>query len=305
MSNKNSCDSPELTNCSKGGQFEFLPVTLESAGAAFSASLRVGARAAIEVGKGLSLDELLDLPADMEIGGHSIPDYRLGGGIEVGVYANVAEFRTTVTANFEDDAECELEVAQEYSFVLGATAGAQVTVGTVAYGPAVESTTAIFTTTMASACALKPTPTVASIATSAADRKRDSEDTSLTTTVLSTTVIQTVMQCPPTITAQCPVSEQTTTTSKYTTSTTLTGSEEELDSITTYPSPTIAPITFGAKAQTLAPISGSPTSYTATPTPTGVVDQAVEAVREHEKIAIGVGVGVGVPLLTALLAIIL
>ncbi|KXS96630.1 hypothetical protein AC578_10448 [Pseudocercospora eumusae] len=239
----------------EGGHFEFLPVTLESAGAAFSASLRVGARAAMEVGKGLSLDELLHLPSDMEIAGHRIPDYKIGGGIEVGVYANVAEFRTTVKANLADDAECELEVAQEYSFVLGATAGAQVTVGTVAYGPAPNSTTAILTTTMASACALRPTATVTSLETTAANRRRDFEDTSLTTTILSTKIIQTVMQCPPTVTAQCPVSDQTTTTSKYTTSTTLTGSQEELDSITTYPSPTIAPITFGAKAQTPPPLS--------------------------------------------------
>jgi hypothetical protein len=47
---------------------------------------------------------------------------------------------------------------QDYSLVLGATAGAQVTIGTETYGPAVALTTPVYTTTLKSYCVKSTSP---------------------------------------------------------------------------------------------------------------------------------------------------
>lgn len=293
---------------SKGGHFELLPVTVQSADATFTAILRVGARASIGTG------DALDLP-DIQMGDVDLSEYNVGGGIQVGVYANVAEFKTELKANMTAEAECALELVQEYSLVLGATAGAQVTLGTVTYGPAVDATTAIFYTTMGSTCVIQPTATNSPSVTSAAatPRKRQTSDDALVTTTVTTKTKHLAVQCPPTVTGQCPVSMQTTVTSTETLTATLSGSEEEMESAT-YPTPTpttIAPIAFGTNAKSLSATSGRPTTYTPTAAPShdsnGFIGQAEEVARNHKQtvIGVGIGVGVGVPLIAALIGAIL
>jgi hypothetical protein len=58
-----------------GGQFEFLPVTVGVNSATFSAILRVGAHAGLNVGKGA-----------------------FGAGIDAAVFADVAKITTNITA---------------------------------------------------------------------------------------------------------------------------------------------------------------------------------------------------------------
>lgn len=235
-------------------------------------------------------------------------DYKLGGGIEVGVYADVASFRTGLKkASTSDDAECNVEVLQEYSFALAATAGAQVTLGTSTYGPSGGATTDVFKTTMASTCVGKSpatTTTSPAMIVGFMQKRQDPDDRS--TTTVKTTIKHVAAKCPPAMSGQCAASEQefTTSTEILAVTVTLTGSEDSV----VYPTPTtIDAIAFGSNANTLPPLAGSPTSYTAQPTGDGFIDQVADNVKDHKQVAIGagVGVGVGVPVLAVLAVVIL
>ena len=294
-------------------------MTVQSAEASFTATLRIGAQAGLKVHEPWNFREdilHLNFPdPDVTIFNTSVNkveqvlDYEFGGGIEVGIYADVASFRTGLKASTSDDAECDVEVSQEYSFALAATAGAQVTLGTSAYGPSGGATMDVFKTIMASTCiGQSPATTTAPIITTSTLKKRQDSDDIQTTTV-ETTIKHVAAQCPTGMSGQCAASdhEYTTSTETLTATVTLTGSGDGLSSVV-FPIPTtIEAITFGSKANTLPPLSGSPTPYTAQPTGDGFIDRAVDDVKDHKQIAIGagVGVGVGVPVLAALAVMIL
>jgi hypothetical protein len=294
-------------------------VIVESANATFTATLRVGAQAGIRV-DGFDfnfIDDVLhlgDLPKFEAFGLSSAEvkealDYKLGGRIQVGVYADVASFKTELKASTSDDENCAIEVVQEYAFALAATAGAQVTLGTVTYGPSGGATMNVFTTTMASTCVERSpaTTTAPAMTTGSLQKRQASED--LPITVVRTTIEHISALCPTTITGQCAASEREFATSTQVLSTTVTmsGSEDETSNVI-FPIPTtIAPITFGSNANTLPTLTGSPTSYTAEPTTDNFIDRVVENAQDHKRLAIGlgVGIGVGVPVLAGLAVLIL
>jgi hypothetical protein len=291
-------------------------VIVQSAEANFTATLRVGAHAGLSVGDGWNFrkDILhLELP-DAEFVGVDLGevnealDYKLGGGIEVGVYADVASFRTGLKASTSDDAECDVEVIQEYSLALAATAGAQITLGTVTYGPAGGATIDVFTTTLASTCVGLPTTTSTTVMTTDTLQKRqDSDDLPMTT--VKTTIKHVAAQCPSTITGQCAASEQqfTTSTEILTATVTLSGSDAEMSNLVFPTSTTIDAIPFGANTIALPTLTGSPTSYAPEPTIEGFIDRVADEVQDHKQLAIGlgVGIGVGVPVLAVLAVTIL
>ncbi|KAF2795410.1 hypothetical protein K505DRAFT_373905 [Melanomma pulvis-pyrius CBS 109.77] len=237
-----------------GGQFEFLPVTIESAGIVLSAILRVGAQFGLEI-----VTPLVPPP---------LPS--MSGGIEVGIFANVAEFVTNVTVAPKDD-ECELRVVQGYQFAIGAAAGATVAIAKEEYGPAVETSVPIFYTEIADVCAIKgkPTPTLTPTAavTPRADALRRAD---LTTTTISTAVKYTGVACVQPTLVNCPVSLQTTT--QYTvTKTLVTSVSSGQDATFPESTSTGAPstIVFGSNVQKLTATSGAPVSYVP-PAPTDV-----------------------------------
>lgn len=219
-----------------------------------------------------------------------ILDVELDTGMEVAIYANIAEFITHIT-HVPDDQDCSLQVVQEYNFVLGAIAGASIEVsvpvlGNLTAAAVAEGTTAVFTTTLADVCALSKTtaaPT-ASITPGAAKR----ED--LSPTVDSTKITYSGISCKETGIGNCPVTAQVSTRGVVTKTYTASYSELTLDHVgTTVP--------FGNGAQSIQTMSGSPTQYTAAPTSS----DGVFSGKVSKKLIIGVSVGVGVPLLLALI----
>jgi hypothetical protein len=296
-------------------------VIVQSANATFTATLRVGAQAGIHV-DGIDfnfIDDVLhlgDLPdVDIELFDISTADiddalnYELGGRIQVGIYADVASFKTELKGSTSDDEDCAIEVVQEYSFALAATAGAQVTLGTDTFGPSGGATMNVFTATMASTCVERSpaTTTAPTMTTDSLQRRQASED--LPTTEVRTTIEHISALCPSSITSPCAASERVfaTSTEVRTAIVTLSGSEDETSDVI-FPVPTtIAPKTFGSSANTLPTLTGSPTSYTAEPTTDNFIDRVVENAQDHKRLAIGlgVGIGVGVPVLAGLAVLIL
>ncbi|KUJ12374.1 uncharacterized protein LY89DRAFT_623534 [Mollisia scopiformis] len=268
-----------------GGNFEFLPVTIESAGVQLTALLKVGIQAGLNV---------------------AAPPFKLDGvkfdtfsaGAAVGVYMNVAEFITNVTANPAGNVTgCEVLVEEVYSMAIGAQAGATLALNDYSWGPTPNTSTAVFYTTLASRCAL-------SSATSAALTARAAQATGLTTTTLTTSDTYTATQCLSTGLLNCPISMQTT--SKQTVTSTLVTSVPS-GSTATFPTTiqnSVAnTIAFGTNVKALTSTSGTPTSFNPTSTPTGitgVIDGKIGGVSN--KLIIGVSVGIGVPFLVGVIA---
>jgi hypothetical protein len=231
-----------------GGQFEFLPVTIESAGVVLSAVLQIGAQVGFEISTGAAIGVF---PA-------------VSGGIEVGVFANIAEFITNVTTASGDD-ECDMRVVQGYQFALGAQAGATVMVKTEEYGPALETSVPIWYTELADVCAIKgkatPTPTPAVTPRAIANRNAE-----YTTTTLTTALTYTGVACKESTLVNCPVSLQTTTqytSTKTLVTTALSGMDVNFPETTFTGVPST--IAFGSNVQTLTATSGSPVSYVPPP----------------------------------------
>lgn len=270
-------------------------MTIESAGVVFTAVLRLGVHA------GFALDEdfgLLD----------TITPLDFGAGIEVGVFANVAELTTNVTYQADDD-ECDLGIEQAYTFGLGAAAGATFAIGEQTWGPVAETTKPIFYTTMASACAVKPTPTASlssnnlSVATTAAER-RDVLSTATITTAITYTGVACMFNL-----INCPASLQKTSQSTSTTTfTTLvpSGTDEDEISLGASVSKTVATtVSFGKNARKLIATSGSPVSYVPPPpTSTTIIDGLVDDAERIGKrpLVIGVSAGLGGAFLLAIVA---
>jgi len=282
-----------------GGQFEFLPVTLESASITMQAALRIGAHCGLEVvmpepPPGLSLVDKLSPQVE--------------AGIEVAIYANIAEFNTNVTYA-ADDEDCKLKVIQEYNFAVGAIAGASVAVEwfneTKTWGPVAEASTAIFTTTLAEVCGIagKPTSALPTI-TPAPERRED-----LTETVISTEITRSGVRCDIQGLANCPNKAQITTSTTF------------MSFITTSVAPGVEAtwpveasdtvketVAFGTQAKTMRAVSGKPTPYVAPPDEDGkdgsghvhdIVNGSTGGVSN--KIIIGVCVGLVLPILIAII----
>ncbi|KAI8654611.1 hypothetical protein NCS57_01207700 [Fusarium keratoplasticum] len=278
-----------------GGEFEFLPVTVESAGVVFKAILCVGVQVGFEVGSN-----------DLTILGKGVA--KVGAGVEMGLYANIAEFITNVTLSMDEDDDCRLHVEEGYQLAVGLAGGASVAIQNATWGPVLETETPIFYTTLAEVCAIqrsRSTPSAAeAIITSAALEARDEDEdqSSMETTTISTKETFVVVACLEDLT-NCPVSLQKT--SKYTTTRTHvtvipTDSEAKFpDSVRN----TVASvIPFGDGANKLAATSGAPKSFVPSSTETGAPDDDVGISNQNtggvsNSVIIGVSVGLGVPLL--------
>jgi hypothetical protein len=264
---------------SNGGQFEFLPVTVQSAGIVFSALLRIGAKAGLGIGS---------------------PEFSFSSGAEVGVWANIAEFITNVTAAPSTDTSgCKIIVEEVYSMAIGAQAGATLAIADHTWGPTPNTSTVLFYTTLASICAGSTT------STSAALTARAAAATGLTTTTISTKITYTGTACRSTGLINCPVSLQTT--SKYTTTSTLVTSVPS-GSKATFPATTqnsvASMIAFGTNVKALASASGTPTSYVPAATSTSRIVDFLNGKTGgvSNKIILGISIGVGVPVFIAIVA---
>ncbi|KAK8013291.1 hypothetical protein PG991_009562 [Apiospora marii] len=278
----------------EGGKFEFLPVTVQSAGGILKAVLRLGAHAGIQV-------------ATPDTG---IPGLEASAGIEVGVFAHVAEFVTNITApttpNRNDHDDCVLRVEESYQLAIGAAAGATVSIAGNKWGPVPQTVVPIFYTTLADACAtssLAAQPTATSILSTSvpaiAPRQTDSD---LKTTTLTTKDVFTGVACQSTALVNCPASLQRTTktTSTRTLVTAVPSGVKAAFPPTTHGSVT-ATVDFGSRARKLYETAGSPTSFV--PQPTSAIDKAVDAVKGVDKrVIIGVSVGVGAFVIIAVAA---
>jgi hypothetical protein len=187
-----------------GGTFEFLPVTVKTSGVVLTGIIQLSLRAGfslstpditpgfnIELGDAFNLDELTKASA----------------GIEARVYANVAVLSTNVTADLTEDAECALPVVQEYAFAVGVAAGATAGLGGHVWGPVGAAATAVFATTLATACARDGSKVTANPAAARMlAREPQDGDAELTTTTLERENTYSATLCRSTGLADCPAS---------------------------------------------------------------------------------------------------
>ncbi|KAH8588634.1 hypothetical protein B0O99DRAFT_638854 [Bisporella sp. PMI_857] len=264
-----------------GGRFEFLPVTIQSAGATLSATLRVGVHAGFEIDtSGI-----------------------VSAGVEVGVFANVAEFVTNVTViPGGNDEGCELQVEESYQLAVGAAAGATVAFQGHTWGPAPETVIPLWYTTFAEACAIKGSSTTSNSAQATTLAPRQD----LSTATLKDTVTYTGVVCASTGLVNCPVSLQSTThvTSTKTLITAVPSGAKPTFPATTGPT-VVKTIDFGTNVKKIFETTGSPTSFV--PTPSSKVDELTEKIKEKakgvdKKVIIGASVGGGVFLLLLIIS---
>ncbi|KAG7083003.1 glycolate oxidase [Colletotrichum scovillei] len=257
----------------KGGQFEFLPVIIESAGVELKAVLRAGFSAGIEISSPVDSKEI-------ELFNNTIKVPGASAGIEVSVYANIAELSTNVTAlSTPDEDGCVLRAVNAYQFALGAAAGASVQID-------------------ACASTRVPTTTAASVSASATGKEKRQEE--LTTTTLSKKVTYTGIECLTMGLINCPPQLQTL--RKFVaTETFVTAVASGVEAV--FPVATKAVVqdvvSFGSNAQSLISSSGVPKEFTPSPSasatstnPPGVLDGEVGGV--DKKIIVGVSIGAGV-----------
>ncbi|OTB02076.1 hypothetical protein M426DRAFT_62913 [Hypoxylon sp. CI-4A] len=283
-----------------GANFEFLPVTVESAGGLLKGVLRIGIKAGFE----------------LETPGVAIPSLsfstKASAGVGVSVWADLAEFATNITVAPEgDEDDCALKVEQTYQFGLGAAAGATLALAGETWGPAPATNIPIFYTTLVDICAIQGRTQTTTAAT-AAITARDDED--LTTTTLTKEVTFTGTGCLTTGLVNCPESSQTTTKVTSTlTHITAVSSDEEATFPETTGTTVAAPVSFGSNVKSIEATTGSPVSYTPPPPPTASSTSSGDASvsSDHplgevggvdKRIIIGVSVGVGVPVIAALIA---
>ncbi|KAM0332096.1 hypothetical protein ACHAQA_002368 [Verticillium albo-atrum] len=304
-----------------GGKFEFLPVTIESDGVILKAVLRVAIHSGMELHTP-SFDWL-------SVGDLSVPS--AGGGIEVGVYATLADLTTSVILAGDDDRrrdddedDCLLRVRQEYLFALGAAAGATVVFNDRTWGPAPQTEIAIFYTTLADECAISA-PVATSTPSLEARQDDDAEgddDDSLTTTTLEREAMFTALECLSVGVINCPPSLQSlrkvTEVQTYVTAV-ASGVEAVWPDVTALAVDNV--VDFGNSVLGLDSTSGSPVSFVPPPpppteTPTsggqGGEDNDDEADSDgilsgkaggvDKKVILGVSIGVGVPVLLAIIA---
>jgi hypothetical protein len=288
---------------SPGGRFEFLPVTIQSAGVVITAVLRLTAT----VGIVLELPE--PLPS-LSLFGDSAS---AGGGIVAQVFADIAELVMNVSTAGDGD-PCDLGMVAEYSFNIGAGAGASLTLNTHTWGPDVTTSTPIYYTTLLSMCATKPTSSVTAMTAAAASSTAVHifAKNALAMTTLTTTQTYGAVACKSPGLINCPGSLQTTLKSTSTVTFVVSvppGSTAAQPTLTQNSVPTT--IAFGSEARTLPVMSGSPTSYVPSPSstvhipgplPTGPsLQNFVQGTTRgvSKKIILGVSLGFGVPVIAA------
>lgn len=298
--------TPFLTHChSPGGAYEFLPVTISGEG---------------------SIQALLSLKASLGVGvnslGISAYDFEFNAGIETDVFAYVADFLIHVNGSTAatDNGDCELAAVAEYTFAVGAAAGATLAIDkSYSWGPSPNTTIPVWYTTLDSLCAATKTvtSTAASVITARAELgQRD--DSSLTTTT-STTTYQ-IVNCVSSGLINCPINLQNTTIySAVVTSVLAVESGSTVTLPTNGGSALVTGTPFGSNSRRLDATSGPPTSYvpppppptttsaTASATPTGSTagngsGSSGKTNGPNDKLIIGLSVGLGVPFLAAVLA---
>lgn len=286
--------------CSNGGQFEFLPVTVESGGFTFKATLRLEIRLGMEE----HTKQNLIIPS-------------VGGGIGFSVFADIAELTTEVT-NEENNTDCALAVAQSFQVALGAAAGATVHISTDTWGPRATTSIPIWYTELASGCALAkttsttPAPTMPSNDSVTVMAKR--QDMSTTTTALR--VIYTGINCLSAGLINCPASLQNTTQQTSTTTLTTTvssGASFKWATATNTQMSVASTVAFGSNAARFPSITGSPTSWVPPPPSStstkssGTIEDSINDIfhgkNGERNTIIALSVGLGVPLLFALCAL--
>lgn len=250
------------------------------------AVLRVGVHAGFAFGTPFPID----IPGPV--------DFSAGFGVEVGVFAHVAELATHIipgTTGSEKN-DCKLGIRQEYTLAVGAAAGATVALLDKTWGPQPATTIPLFYTTLLDACAVQGTPGISPTLTLAG--RQDLESTTTTTEVTYTGV-----SCMSTGLINCPVSLQKTVVTKVdVTLSTAVPSGEDVTWGAMSVNAVSSPVAFGTGVKELSGTSGIPTSYV--PGETGGFDSASGGggggLSKSDKVAIGVGVGVGVPVLAGL-----
>lgn len=313
-----------IGDLSTAGSFEFLPVTVNTSGVTFDATLRMF------VTTGLNMSaELGDV-------------IQIGAGASATVYTDLAHFVTNITpsdqshvlkardgASYSDG--CELPVVETYEFGLGANAGAYVEFESDSWGPSPKTSIQVYYTTLLSACAASAASAAsgkgrATSSTVGAKRTGVSEldgrvDKSLTLT--STSIVYTVTNviCQSTGLRDCPVSlqhtVQTTKTSMYTTSL---PSGSKITSVpqTTTTGSLVGVQSFGSGFNKLAASSGSPKAYTpssssgasSSTTSKGAVQSAIDDAKsdlegmsaDKKKLIIGLSAGIGGTVLVGVIA---
>ncbi|KAK6212133.1 hypothetical protein QIS74_10087 [Colletotrichum tabaci] len=297
-----------------GGQFEFLPVVIESAGAVLKAILRVGISAGIEISSPVDSTELEIFDQEIKIPGAS-------AGIQVGVFANIAELSTNVTALSSPDPAadgnggCLLRAVNAYQFALGAAAGASVQIGDRIWGPVPNTQIPIFYTTLADGCASRrappPATAVASVSSSATTTTstRAEGDEELTTTTLSKKVTYTGIECLTTGLVNCPPQLQTL--RKFVaTETFVTAVAAGVKA--TFPAATQAVVQevvdFGSGAESLTSTSGVPKAFTPVVSVIGTGTNPADVFEGEiggvdKKVIIGVSIGAGVAVLAGAIGI--
>ncbi|KAK3899384.1 hypothetical protein C8A05DRAFT_18171 [Staphylotrichum tortipilum] len=302
-----------------GGKFEFLPVTIMRGNVALKAILRIGMHAGFE----LSTEELINDVVGFVVPDEYEPYTEIKMGMEVGVFATVAEFLTNITAGAQLAAEekCALKIVQEYTMALGAAAGATVAIADHTWGPQPNTTIPVFYTTLANICAKTTTPPTRTTTAALAARQ---DDPNLVTQTISTAVLYTGVACAsPELQNNCPASLRTTTI--LTTTKTLVTAVPKGQKAT-FPSSTALSVTstipFGKDVNKLTATSGVPVSYVPPPPPKttskdeggdkgngdkGDVGDQITEVWNGEtggvsnKLIIGLSVGLGVPIVGAFL----
>jgi hypothetical protein len=250
---------------------------------------------------------------------------QVGAGVEVGVFAHLAEFITNVTAGaiLQDEEDCALKVVEEYTFGVGAVAGATVQVFGQTFGPQPTTTIPVFYTTLADICAIQAsaTPTTAPATTTSASLAARQDN--LVTTTITTVDRYTAVGCKsPDLAALCP--QNLLTTSVQTSTLTLVTSVPS-GVTATFPASIVSSVAstipFGTQAKSISSTSGLPTSFVPPPPPPtstsssssaasssaggGGFGSSVEEIFDGQtggvdnKLIIGLSVGLGVPFLIA------
>ncbi|KAL2851917.1 hypothetical protein BJY01DRAFT_232809 [Aspergillus pseudoustus] len=228
-----------------GGQYEFLPLTIEANGGYLRAVLRLQASIGVEVN--------LDIP---DVISEVLDDLSIG--VVTDLFAYIADIKMNIdgTSANGEASDCDLSADLEYTFAVGAAAGATVGANSHFWGPNVFTTVPIWTTTLTSTCAeLKSPSTFISTAASAQITGRANGDDLVTTSIEQT---YTIIACNSSTLVDCPASLQITSTNTATVTSVLT-----VQSGSPYSAAT-STISFGDNAATISAISGAPTTYKST-----------------------------------------
>lgn len=280
-----------------GGKFEFLPVTIESAGTVLKAVLR------LSLGAGFSLYSAHLTPGlESTFGDFDPKDFTAAAGVESRIYANVAELVTNVTTSTGDDdaANCALHAVQEYKFAVGAAAGASVGLGHRFWAAAPSTEIPIFVTTLAAICAQSSSPAT----TTAEATVRDLENgESLETLTLTREETYTATQCESNGVMNCPASLQTILENTATkTIITVVPSGVDASWPVTTEVAAVTPVEFGANARELAATTGKPEAYggESNDGDDGFFDRETGGISNA--VVLGLSIGLGVPILIATIA---